>query len=239
MSENSIAIQMLNGYRDEYNMLSLELKAIEEKILHMEEFRSWLMRKDGIPESIPDNTPDKKPLASCAMDVLEPQISAPASPPVIREEAHERSNDSIGKQQPQITDRPRKTFTVTSPIPETKKADTGKTDSDADFSLPPTDDTTPYFTRALMGKPTFGTLLIALMKECRFTLQDLSTLSEISKNDLRNYISDTKVPYIRNLEKISEVVESYLPRVSKPLEKLQKSVRRTKEKKAKENNDAI
>lgn len=238
MSKNSIAIQMLNGYRDEYNMLSLELKAIEEKILHMEEFRSWLMRKDGIPESIPDSTPDKKPMASCTMDVLEPQISAPASPSATRENAHERSDNSIGEHRPQITDRPRKTFTVSSPIPDTKEADIGKADSDANISLPPVDDTTPYFTRALMGKPTFGTLLVALMKECRFTLQDLSTLSEISKNDLRNYISDTKVPYIRNLEKIAEVVESYLPRVSKPLEKLQKSVRRTKEKKAKEDNYA-
>ena len=238
MSESSIAIQMLNGYRDEYNMLSLELKAIEEKILHMEEFRSWLMRKDGIPESIPDSTPDKKPLASCTMDVLEPQASTPDSPSVTGEDAHKHSDDSIEKQ-PQITDRPRKTFTVTSLIKDAKEPENVKADSDADISLPPADDTTPYFTRALMGKPTFGTLLVALMKECRFTLQDLSTLSEISKNDLRAYISDTKVPYIRNLEKIAEVVESYLPRVSKPLEKLQKSVRRTKEKKAKENNDAV
>lgn len=239
MSENSIAIQMLNGYRDEYNMLSLELKAIEEKILHMEEFRSWLMRKDGIPESIPDSTPDKKPLASCTMDILKPQMPAPASPSVAGEDAHERSDDSIKNHQPQITDRPRKTFTVTSPIKDVKEADTGRADSDADINLPPTDDTTPYFTRALMGKPTFGMLLVALMKECRFTLQDLSTLSEISKNDLRSYISDTKVPYIRNLEKIAEVVESYLPRVSKPLEKLQKSVRRTKEKKNKEDAHAL
>lgn len=238
MSENSIAIQMLNGYRDEYNMLSLELKAIEEKILHMEEFRSWLMRKDGIPESIPDNIPDKKPMASCTMDVLEPQASALAPPSVSKEDAPERFDDNIGKQ-PQITDRPRKTFTVPSSIPDAKEPENVKADSDADIGLPPVDDTTPYFTRALMGKPTFGTLLIALMKECRFTLQDLSTLSEISKNDLRSYINDTKVPYIRNLEKIAEVVESYLPRISKPLEKLQKSVRRTKEKKAKENNDAI
>ena len=238
MSENSIAIQMLNGYRDEYNMLSLELKAIEEKILHMEEFRSWLMRKDGIPESIPDSTPDKKPLASCTMDVLEPQASTPASPSVTGEDTHERSDDSIGEHQPQITDRPRKTFTVSSPIPDAKEPENVKADTDADIGLPPVDDTTPYFTRALMGKPTFGTLLVALMKECRFTLQDLSTLSEISKNDLRAYICDTKVPYIRNLEKISEVVESYLPRVSKPLEKLQKSVRRTKEKKAKEDEHA-
>lgn len=238
MSDNSIAIQMLNGYRNEYNILSLELKAIEEKIHHMEEFRSWLMRKNGIPESIPDSTPDKKPVASCTMDVLEPHASALAPPSVTVEDVHERSDNSIGKQ-PQITDRPRKTFTVPSPIPDAKEADTVKADTDTDIGLPPADDTTPYFTRALMGKPTFGMLLVALMKECRFTLQDLSTLSEISKNDLRSYINDTKVPYIRNLEKISEVVESYLPRVSKPLEKLQKSVRRTKERKEKENHDAL
>ena len=238
MSENSIAIQMLNGYRDEYNMLSLELKTVEEKIHHMEEFRSWLMRKNGIPESIPDSAPDKKPMASCTMDIQEPQTQAPTSPSVTGEDTHGRSDDSIVKQ-PQITDRPRKTFTVPSSIPDAKESDTVKANTDTDIGLPPADDTTPYFTRALMGKPTLGMLLIALMKECRFTLQDLSTLSEISKNDLRSYISDTKVPYIRNLEKISEVVESYLPRVSKPLEKLQKSVRRTKEKKVKENNDAV
>ena len=238
MSKNSIAIQMLNSYRDEYKMLSLELKAIEEKMLHMEEFRSWLMRKDGIPESMPDNTPDKKPLASCTMNVLKPQATAPASPSVTGEDAHEHSDNNIGEQ-PQITDRPRKTFTVPSPIPDAKEADASKTDSDTDIALPPADDTTPYFTRALMGKPTFGMLLVALMKECRFTLQDLSTLSEISKSDLRSYINDTKGPYIRNLEKIAEVVESYLPRVSKPLEKLQKSVRRTKEKKAKEDSRAL